>query len=110
MRPRRQVGAVLVERQADEGLHAGEEDAALLEDVLVVERDVAQRAAALPPSSPRRRNALLSASRPDPARLRTAMDIQLDPLPRPAIGKHNLPLVVDGIQSRKCVVQPIYRV
>jgi hypothetical protein len=29
---------VLVERQAHERLHAGQEDAALLEDVLVVER------------------------------------------------------------------------
>jgi hypothetical protein len=34
------VGAVLVERQPDEALKPGEEDAALLEDVLVVERDV----------------------------------------------------------------------
>ena len=40
------VGAVLVEREADEALEAGEEDAALLEDVLVLERHVPQRAAA----------------------------------------------------------------
>ena len=37
------VGAVLVEREPDEALEAGEEDASLLEDVLVVERDVAER-------------------------------------------------------------------
>ena len=39
------VGAVLVERQADEALEPGQEDAALLEDVLVVQRDVQKRAA-----------------------------------------------------------------
>jgi hypothetical protein len=38
------VGAVLVERKADEALEARQQDAALLEDVLVVERDVAERA------------------------------------------------------------------
>jgi hypothetical protein len=37
------VGAVLVERKADEALEARQEDATVLEDVLVVERDVAER-------------------------------------------------------------------
>jgi hypothetical protein len=34
------VGAVLVERQANQALESGQEDAALLEEVLVVERDL----------------------------------------------------------------------
>ncbi len=48
VKPAAAVGAVLVERQAHEALHAREEDPALLEDVLVVERDVEERAAAVP--------------------------------------------------------------
>jgi hypothetical protein len=36
------VGAMLVERKADEPLEARQEDSAVLEDVLVVERDVAE--------------------------------------------------------------------
>jgi hypothetical protein len=39
------VGAVLVERQTHEPLQAGQEDATLLEDVLVLERDVEKRRA-----------------------------------------------------------------
>ena len=39
------IRAVLVERKADEPLKARQEDAAVLEDVLVVERDVAERRA-----------------------------------------------------------------
>ena len=42
----RAVGAVLVEQHAHEGLDAGEEDPALLEQVLVVEGDLAARALA----------------------------------------------------------------
>src|SRR5215207_959633 len=39
------VGAVLVERQTDQALEAGQQDAARLEEVLVVERDVEKRPA-----------------------------------------------------------------
>ena len=42
------VGAMLVEREADEALHAGYEDAALGEEVLVVEGDIAVRTLGLP--------------------------------------------------------------
>ena len=38
-----QVGAVLVEHEAHESLHAGDQDAALLEHVLVVEADLVAR-------------------------------------------------------------------
>ncbi len=44
----RPVGPVLVEQHADEALDAGEEDAAVLEQVLVVEGDLAARALAAP--------------------------------------------------------------
>ena len=74
------VGAVLVERQADEALHAREQDAAVLEDVLVVEGDVAasrsRRPAPVAPAAVAARpvaggllraGALLSASRGSPS-------------------------------------------
>ena len=78
---------MLVERKPDEALEAREEDAALLEDVLVVERDVAQRAAAAAAVvAEAAERAASAASRPDPARLRTAMDIQLYPSLVPRLG------------------------
>ena len=65
---------MLVERKPDESLQAREKDAAFLEDVLVVERDVPQRAAAGPAVVAEAADrAPSAASRPDPARLRTAM-------------------------------------
>ena len=91
------VGAVLVEHQAHERLHAGEEDAALLEHVLVVEADLAPRA------SRGRRSPRPRAARPDPAagsgapRRRTSV-VSL------AIGELNLPLVVPGSEDPMPVV------
>jgi hypothetical protein len=58
--PATQVGAMLVEHETHERLHAGDQDAALLEHVLVVEADLATdgRATAvgraLAPHAPRR--------------------------------------------------------
>ena len=103
--PAAEVGAVLVERKPDEALEAGQEDAALLEDVLVVERDLAQRAAALLAALPAG-----GPCSPVTTRLGTAIDIPAVLFPPPAIGKRTLPLVADRSHCAKSRLQPIYRV
>ncbi len=82
------VGAVLLEHQAYERLHAGEEDPALLEDVLVVEADLALGPAPRRPFSPLWRR--LAAVGRAPRRRANVVSL--------VIGELNLPLVVPGSQ------------
>jgi hypothetical protein len=86
------VGAVLVEHEADEPLDAGQEHPALLEQVLVVERHVAQRALGGAPGGEAR--AALAAPLPlaallvpDSGRRRHSVSLR-------SIGKRTLPYVV----------------
>ena len=85
------VGAVLVEHQAHERLDAGEEDPALLEDVLVVEADLALGAAPRRPL-PAALTRVWPAVGRAPGRRANVVSL--------VIGELNLPLVVPGSQYR----------